>query len=262
MLAVSPDRGNAAFRSRYCSGWPCADPHYDEEQFVADLEALGARLPRRGVLIPADDDFGVAVSRHKTRLEESFIVPVLPWERMQALADKELQTRLAWQAGVETPITAFIHGPDDLAVAADTVPFPAVLKSAVPMALIRHMGLKVVVIQDRERLEESFERLKPCGPLLLQEIIPGGDEQLYFAGGYHDERSRCVALFTGRKLRQHPRGFGVARLCETLPGTEMADLTRRCWPRPATRGSPTSSSSAIRATGVSSSWRSTRARRS
>jgi predicted ATP-grasp superfamily ATP-dependent carboligase len=227
VLAMSPDRRNSACRSRYCSCLPCADPHYDEEQFVADLEAAGARLPRRGVLFPADDDFGVAVSRHKTRLEKSFIVPVLPWERMQAMADKELQTRLAWRAGVETPITAFIHGPDDLAAAARAVPFPAVLKSAVPMALLRHMGLKVVVIEDRERLEESYGRLRSCGPFLLQEIVPGGDEQIYIAGGYHDAQSRCLALFTGRKLRQHPRGFGVARLCETRWEPEMAELAER-----------------------------------
>ncbi len=225
VLAMGPDRGNAAFRSRYCTAWPCADPHYDEDQLIADLEAVAAMLPQRGVLFPCDDDYGAAVSRHKAGLEKSFIVPVLAWEGMQALADKELQLRLAQQAGIDTPITAFIHGPDDLAAAADAVPFPAVLKPTVPMALFRRVGFKVVVVENRERLEEAYEPFASYGSFLLQEIVPGGDEEIYIAGGYHDAQSRCVALFTGRKLRQHPRGFGVARLCESRWSAKIADLT-------------------------------------
>jgi D-aspartate ligase len=184
-------------------------------------------LAQRGVLLPADDDFGVTISRHKTRLEKSFLVPVLPWERMQALADKELQFGLASQAGIDTPITAFIHGPDDLDAAADAVPFPAILKPSAAMALYRRAGFKVIVVENRERLGEAYERFSFCGSFLLQEIIPGGDGELYIAGGYHDAQSHCVALFTGRKLRQHPREFGVARLCETRWEPEVADLTVR-----------------------------------
>ncbi len=228
VLAMGPDRGNAAFRSRYCTAWPCADPHYDEDQLIADLEAVAAMLPQRGVLFPCDDDYCVAVSRHKARLEKSFIVPVLAWEGMQALADKELQLRLAQRAGIDTPITAFIHGPDDLAAAADAVPFPAVLKptvSRVAWAVFHCSEFKVVMVENRERLEEAYEPFASYGSFLLQEIVPGGDEEVYIAGGYHDAQSRCVALFTGRKLRQHPRGFGVSRLCESGWSAKIADLT-------------------------------------
>ena len=227
VLALSADESNPAFRSRYCTARSCADPHYDELQLIADLETVAALLPQRPVLLPCDDDSVPAVSRHKTRLEESFIVPVLPWEGMRTLADKERQLGLAWRAGVEAPITAFIHGPDDLAAAAEAVPFPAVLKSSAPMALFRRAGFKVVVVENRTQLEEAYERFSFCGSFLLQEIVPGGDEEVFIAGGYHDVHSRCLALFTGRKLRQHPRGFGVARLCETRWDPEVADLTGR-----------------------------------
>jgi D-aspartate ligase len=226
-LVVSPDKGNAAFRSRYCAPWPCADPHLDEDRFIADLEAAAALLPRHGVLFPCDDDYGVVVSRHKARLEKSFVVPVLAWERMKDLADKESQLRLAARAGIDTPISAFIHGPDDLAAAADAVPFPAVLKPTVPRDRFRAVEFKVVVVEDREQLYETHERFSSCGPFLLQEIIPGGDDEIYIAGSYHDAQSRCVALFTGRKLRQHPRGFGVSRLCESRWSPQIADLTAR-----------------------------------
>jgi predicted ATP-grasp superfamily ATP-dependent carboligase len=227
VLAMCADQHNPAFRSRYCIARSCADPHYEEMRLIADLEAAAVTLPQRPVLLPCDDDSVLSVSRHKARLERSFFVPVLGWEGMQVLADKEQQIGLARRAGIELPITASLHGPDDLAAAAEAVPFPAVLKSRAPMGLFRRAGFKVVVVEGRKQLERAYDRFASCGPFLLQEIIPGGDEQISIAGGYHVARSRCLALFTGRKLRQHPRGFGVARLCETRWDPEIADLTGR-----------------------------------
>ena len=227
VLAMGPDKRSPTLRSRYCAPWPCANPEDDEEQLIADLETVGSLLPQPGVLFPAADQYCFAISRHKTRLEKSFIVPVMPWERMRLLADKELQLGLASEAGIDTPITAFIHGPDDLAAAADAVPFPAVLKPAVPKERFRDVQFKVVALESRRRLDEAYARFASYGPFLLQEIIPGGDDEVYIAGGDHDAQSRCVAMFTGRKLRQHPRGFGVSRLCETLWSTELAELTVR-----------------------------------
>ncbi len=228
VLALCADKGNAAFGSRYCAARRCANPHYDEPQLIADLEAVAALLPRRAVLFPCDDDYCIAVSRHKARLQESFIVPVLAWEGMQILADKELQLKLAERAGVAAPITAFIHGPDDLAAAAAAVPFPAILKAATPMAsLFRQTGFKVVRIEDATELERAYEPFAAYGSFLLQEIIPGPDGEVFIAGACHDAQSRCLALFTGRKLRQHPRGFGVSRLCESGWSEEIAALTLR-----------------------------------
>ena len=225
VLAMGPDRHGPALRSRYSLPWPCADPHYDEERLIEDLEAVGSRLPQRGVVFPAHDDYVVALSRNKARLEKYFTVPVAPWERMKILADKELQMELARQAGIDIPITAVIHGPEDLAAAAAGVPFPAVLKPAVPLAMVRRTGLKAVVVETRDRLDRAYGRLSFCGSLLLQEVVPGGDEEVYISGTYHDAASRPLALFTGRKLRQHPRGFGVTRLGESRWSRELVDLT-------------------------------------
>ena len=85
----------------------------------------------------------------------------------------------------------------------------------------------MVVVEDRERLNEAYEHFGSYGSFLLQEIVPGGDEEICIAGAYHNAQSRCIALFTGRKLRQHPRGFGIARLCETRRDDELEDLTVR-----------------------------------
>lgn len=135
--------------------------------------------------------------------------------------------RLAWQAGIDTAVTAFIHGPDDLAAAADAVPFPAILKPALQPPMHQHSWFKVVQVESREGLKEAYDRCSFCESLLLQEVVPGGDAEVYISGSCHDAQSRPLGLFTGRKLRQHPRGFGVTRLGESRWSSELADLTLR-----------------------------------
>ena len=212
VLAAGSDGAAPALLSRFCVARTCADPHYHEDEFIADLMAVGATIPRRAVLFAAGDDFANAISRHKDRLEEHFWIPMLDWERMRLLADKRQQTELAHRAGVETPITAFVSSADELASAAETVPFPALLKPSAPMALRRRTGLKVVNVESRDRLEEAYGRHSFYGTLLLQEAVPGPDDAVYISGTYHDAASQADGRLHGAQaapasqgLRRHPR---------------------------------------------------------
>ena len=107
------------------------------------------------------------------------------------------------------------------------MPFPAVLKPLVPMALRRRTGLKVALVERRDRLDEAFRRFGSCGALLLQEVVPVCDDAVFIAGTYHDAASRPLAVFTGRKLRQHPKGFGDTRAGESRWCDELAGVTLR-----------------------------------
>ena len=154
-------------------------------------------------------------------------MPVPAWEHMQALADKEQQVLLASRLHIETPVTAFIRNHDDVLAAAKSVPFPAVLKSSVPMELMRRAGIKAFLVEAPEQLAQAYARFSSCGTIILQEVIPGDDGQLWLAACYHDARSQPLAIFTARKIRQHPRTFGIMRLGEGRWCAELADLTLR-----------------------------------
>jgi predicted ATP-grasp superfamily ATP-dependent carboligase len=64
-------------------------------------------------------------------------------------------------------------------------------------------------------------------PFVVQEIIPGGDDQLYTLGSTMNARGQLVSAFTGRKLRQMPPGFGICRVGESVPVPEVAELGSR-----------------------------------
>ncbi|HET6496701.1 MAG TPA: hypothetical protein VFH61_15195 [Thermoleophilia bacterium] len=225
VVAVDCQTDALGFASRFARAVRCADPHYDEDGFVDDMLALSTRLPRGTVVLPAQDDFVASVSRQAARLDGPFTLPVCRWEAMQHLADKEHQMRAAEQAGLATPATAFLRSAEDLESVPAAMVYPAVLKPAVPLAFKRALGLKLLVVDSREDLDLACRRVQGCGPLILQEIVPGGDDDVYFAATYHDATSRPLAVFTGRKLRQHPRGFGNTRLAESRWSDEVAGAT-------------------------------------
>ncbi len=228
LIAMDSEPAAIGLASRYAIPLTCHDPRYDgEEALIQDLERLGAALPRRAVLFPAFDDHVWALSRHAERLERYYIVPLANWGVMQRVADKELQMKAASNVGIDIPKTSFVHGPEDLEEAAAGMLFPALFKPVQHQEMRRRFGFKVVTIPTVGDLASAYEKARVCGSLLLQEIVPGEDDEFYTCGVYQDPSSRPLGVFVSRKIRQHPRGFGEARIAESCWVDEVADAALR-----------------------------------
>jgi predicted ATP-grasp superfamily ATP-dependent carboligase len=201
----------------------CPDPHYHEDEFIRTLVDVGRSLPRKAVLFPCQDDCAYVTSRRAGELAPCFHLPFSGWDAMRRLGDKEEQVAAAQRAGVGTPTTAFLRSEADVADAARSVPFPAVLKSADHLAMRRrHLG-KAVPVASPADLPAAYAGVQECGTIMLQEVIPGGDDQLYTLLSYLDADSRPLAAFIRHKLRQHPRTFGVCRFGASLWVQDVAD---------------------------------------
>ena len=53
--------------------------------------------------------------------------------------------------------------------------------------------------------------------VMVSEIIPGADSDLYHYRSYIDSQGSILAEMCTKKLRQHPPGFGVACVSKTIP---------------------------------------------
>ena len=201
-------------------------PATDEEAFLHALEELGRRLPQRGVIFPTHDEYVWAVSRNRERLLPLFHIPFSGWETMARVADKEQQMRAAWRAGVDTPTTVFVRGAEDLQDGAAPGHLPGHLQAGRVRSSSGASDARCSA-ESPDSLAEAWQQVDGCGTLMLQEIVPGGDDELYTVGSYLDERSRPLAVFTGRKLRQHPRTFGTARFAESVWIDDLADAGLR-----------------------------------
>jgi D-aspartate ligase len=208
VLALDPDPAAIGLRSRYASGRVVPDPLADEEAFLTSLETLGALLPQRAVAFPSHDEFIWPLSRHAERLEPWFIVPFSRWDVMSKVHDKRAQMEAAWRAGVDTPKTVFVSSGAELEAAADEIRFPAVLKPVESLAFKLRFHRHILDVETPAELQRIYDKVDDLGVLILQERIPGGEDELWTVGSYLDAESRPLAVFTGHKLRQYPHAGG------------------------------------------------------
>jgi predicted ATP-grasp superfamily ATP-dependent carboligase len=226
VLALDRSTRALGFDSRYAAGMLCPDPKTDAEAFLLFLEDLARRLPSKAVVFPTHDEYIWIVSRNAERLRDGYLIPFSDWRHMVRLADKEEQLRAAWRVGVDTPRTVFVSGAGDFTTHAneiEAIGFPCIFKPVESLAFKERFQRPVLKIGSHDELEAVYERVSDCGTLMLQEIVPGDDDELWTLGSYLDAESKPLALFTGRKIRQHPRTFGTARFAESVWAPEFAD---------------------------------------
>jgi len=208
VAAFDADPAAIGLRSRYAAGLVCPDPLLDEEAFITYLEGFGATLPRRAVVFPSHDEFIWPLSRHAERLEPWFVVPFSRWDVMSQVHDKRAQMEAAWRAGVDTPKTVFVSSGAELQAAAGEIRFPAVLKPVESLAFKLRFHRHILDVETPAELQRIYDKVDDLGTLILQERIPGGEEELWTVGSYLDAGSRPLAVFTGHKLRQYPHAGG------------------------------------------------------
>jgi D-aspartate ligase len=216
LLAADADSRALGLHSRLAAGVVCPDPRAADEAFVAFLEQLGPRLPRRAVLVPTDDAYVWPISRHAARLERWYLVPFSRWETMRRVNDGREQIEAARRAGADVPRTVFVDGDDDLARGAEEIGFPAVLRPVEAPAFETRFQRRALEVGSREELLRVYDGARECGTLMLQDAVPGGDQELYTLGSYLDAQSRPLAQFTGRRLRQRAARPGQVSMAVSL----------------------------------------------
>lgn len=215
VYAVDYDEKVPGFSSWYCAGKFIAE--LDEErprEYLEQVLAIGKQIGSRAILIPTSDALSVFVAEYADELSERYIFPRNNPQLIKDLMSKEGMYGLATTHGVPTAQTAFPRTLEDVYAAAEMIAFPVMLKGIYGDRLQVRTGTKMVIVSSKDELIKQYKKLEdPTHPnLMLQEYIPGGDDQIYIFNGYFNERSACLAGFTGHKIRQFPIHTGCASL--------------------------------------------------
>ncbi|MDX1590163.1 MAG: ATP-grasp domain-containing protein, partial [Oleiphilaceae bacterium] len=161
------------------------------------------------------------------------VCAVTPPETASAFNDKASQVALVERLGVTVPRTRVLQELSELASVSRDLRFPLIGR---PVELARRgrFAGKLFVARDeadlRARLEPVFSRqpgadtVSEPGEVLLQEYIPGGNDQLYFALASCTRGGEVAAMVTGRKLYEYPEGL----MCigETVHNSDLSDAAR------------------------------------
>lgn len=217
-----------ALHSRWAFGLLLPDPVDDEARWMEVLLAIGGAAPTPPVLIPTGDAHVLLVSRRRGELEQSFRFVLPDAEVLEKLPNKSEQYRLAAESAVPIPKTLYPASEREAEEAGREVGYPCIVKPHYAHLWKRRKEGKLVEAGDAAELLRAYRGAAEIGQaVMVQELIPGGDDALYGLLAYYDRESRPLCLFTKRKLRQYPIGYGDGSLQVTLRVPEVEELGDR-----------------------------------
>lgn len=214
VIAIATDPRHHACRTRVCERVLVADQ--GDEQILCFLDELGAQLTQKAVLFPCTDPMVLLVSRNRERLAQSHHVILPDPDVVEMLSDKIGFYTYAQQHGFPIPETRILYSRQDAEKAAVALTFPCAMKpSRRTPEWIANSKLKAFKIWNSEELLELYDTYHGwADALIVQEWIEGTDAELYSCNCYFDGRSKPVATFIARKLRQWPPRTGQSSLGE------------------------------------------------
>lgn len=227
-VALADTAAGCAFHSRYLPDNPDAVCRGDVAQVAAWLLRTAAAQPGTPlVLVPSNDLFIEFLLQHGAGLPANVRYAGGYQGLAAELLDKARFHALCAAHGMPTPGVWQAQDREALQSLADALPYPCILKpELIHRAKDFLKGRKVLLAKDATDYRRQVAAIPAeSGRWLVQEIIPGPESDITLFGGYADAEGRLQAVFTGRKLRQYPPGFGSASLVRSEPCPETQAMT-------------------------------------
>lgn len=211
--------GDMAHYSRYVKEivW-VPHPEKHEYQFINIIMQQKERFGG-SFLVPCSDETLVAVSRHKERLREHFVVACPDQEVVSRYIDKKNTYPLAESAGVPAPKTFVPASLEDVESYAASIEFPYLVKPSQGHLFYKRFKRKMIPVKNRDEMIAVYQMAaKNHLEVMLQEIIPGGDDAVVNYNAY-TWQGQTMTEFTSRHIRNAPHRWGSPRvaLSEWIP---------------------------------------------
>jgi D-aspartate ligase len=197
----------------------CADPIGHEEEFIADIEAIGARLRQPAVLFGCMDEWVLALGAQRERLEASFTFPFADDATVRRILDKSVLYQEAMAAGVPIPRSADTRAlSEDEALA--LIGVPAVLKPAAKRPFYDAFGQNLFTPQTEAEFRQRRAEGERFG-MIAQEILPATGDDYVTVGAAIAPGGEVLGTFVGQRLEISPAGFGTTCLARAIEQPEL-----------------------------------------
>lgn len=208
--------------SRYCRGcFIFADDPTQPRAYAGDSVAnedvlcrqmleWGTRFPQKPVLFATSDWFARFLSHRQQELAQKFLFHWVAPELFSTIVDKGSMARFCERAGVKVPRTHITRPEDDMAQVARDFVYPCLVKPIHRYTVgFPVESAKVLIAQTPAEAQAFFARYPQMkGAVLMQELIEGGDDQVFQYTALVNTHGQIAAQATVRKLHQYPPGYG------------------------------------------------------
>ena len=217
IILLGSKQGSIVRYSKYITKrLACPDPNAREaeSEFVKFLLEYGKQAKKKIAIIPTDDIEVLTLSKHKTELEQFYLLPLPSFETTQKLVNKKNFYKLLAQMSIPHPKTYFPEDIDKLKLMGGEIDYPYVIKPAYSSVFAKGFHRKCFVINSARELEQAVEKLRDKNlEVMIQEIIP--EKEIYMFYTYFNKKSEPLAICGYDKLRQFPPDFGCGSLCRS-----------------------------------------------
>lgn len=199
------------------------------DAWLKTLRRVAVRTGDRPVVFATSDEHNVFLATYQEELASDFRMLVPPIGTMQAIVNKREQYEIAERAGVPIPATFFPESTEQLEELLDRIPFPCILKPyRAHVGRAKIGSKKVAVCETPGRLREIFASVAGGdAAFMVQEIVPGGDRDLFGYLAFWGRDGDEICWLTKQKLRQNPPLFGDGCLQVTVEEPDVARLSRQ-----------------------------------
>ena len=213
--------------SKYLKKFMRADTNNDTE-FVDFMIKLARKEGLEDwILMPTNDAMVYILSKHKKILEEYYKVPTPSWDVIKYAYDKRLTYKLAKRCGVPTPRTIYPEKLDDVLSVASDLEYPVIIKGKNGYDFYQKIRIKAIYINSKKKLINAYRELmslvKPS-ETMIQEVVQGNHVYSFCSFFKNGE---AIAIWIGRKIREHPMGFGTGTFAESTYVPKIEKLGTR-----------------------------------
>ena len=201
----------------------------DPDEWTRTIDGLAASLAEKPVLLPCTDEAVRILDHGRDRLAHSTLFALPSPESLANLTDKSRSSTHAWACGLNVPETQIVESRADLDRVCAALRFPCIVKPPARTASwLAVAGGKVVRFDRPEELRSAYPRLAALVPaLVVQEWIPGGDDEMYSYYGCFSADAEPLAHLVVRKLRQWPPDTGSGSLAVECDMPEIVAASER-----------------------------------
>ena len=230
VVALDKELGGLAQHSRFIAARGLLPaPELDGGRPLRDgLLELAPGFPTPPVLFPTNDDWVLALARHREALQPHYLLYGPPPPVLHRVLSKTQLWRACTRLGIPTPRSWPLGEPSAAQTEPPTdvtaLPYPVVLKPDDSRGFYNAFRAKVwVVATPTELLERRREAADAGLSLLAQELIESPAGGFVSFASYLSADGVARGSLTGRKLEQWPPGFGTCCLADVRSKPALAE---------------------------------------
>lgn len=228
VYGVDPNRWQIGHFSKYVHDSSTLSCKRNKAELLKNLITYAKDKTTQPVLFAAGDDEVQFVSEYAETLRQHFIMPQsYKKEFTGALLNKISFYKVCMKLGAEIPVTFFPKRVKDVESISKKISYPAIIKPGLGHEWRkRFKGKKVIEVSSPSELLTKYEYYCPnAEEVVIQEVVPGREDNIAIFGGYFNKKYDPVSVFTAKKTRQYPPMFGSGSLCESHWYPEIADMS-------------------------------------